>query len=199
MEDLQQTLHHVLVSCCSLGILDLWNHSHLVCVKVFAVLQKEWWLTVCRIVVFSVVIGVLFTSPPYNFTVGQAGLTSLSPFILCVLGEAISGPLNDWICVKLTKRNHGIYEPEFRLVLMGVVVILGTVGFFGFGLTVHNVTHWSGPVLTYGLANMSLAFASTCVFGYVLDCYPRLAEEAFTAINTRNLLTFGLVSRFRTG
>jgi hypothetical protein len=41
---------------------------------------------------------------------------------------------------------------------------------------------------------MALAFASTCVFGYVLDCYPRLAEEAFVAINTRNLLTFGLVS-----
>lgn len=102
---------------------------------------------------------MLFTEPPYNFTVGQTGLTSLSPFILSMLGEIISGPLNDWICVKLTKRNHGIYEPEFRLVLMLVVVVLGVVGFFGFGLTVHYVTHWSGPVLTYGLANMSLAFA----------------------------------------
>lgn len=40
---------------------------------------------------------------------------------------------------------------------------------------------------------MALAFASTCVFGYVLDCYPKLAEEAFVAINARNLLTFGLV------
>ena len=65
--------------------------------------------------VFSVVNGVLFTSPPYNFTVGEAGLTSLSPFILCIIGEAISGPLNDYICVKLARRNHGVYEPEFRL------------------------------------------------------------------------------------
>lgn len=106
----------------------------------------------------------------------------------------MSGPLNDYICLKLTQRNHGIYEPEFRLVLMLLVVVLGTVGFFGFGASVHAVTHWSGPVLTYGFANMSLAFASTCVFGYVLDSYPKLAEEAFVAINTRNLLTFGLVS-----
>lgn len=152
--------------------------------------------------------GVLFTAPPYSFTVGQAGLTSLSPFILSIIGEAISGPLNDWICVQLTKKNHGIYEPEFRLVLMLVVVILGTVGFFGFGLTVHYRTHWTGPVLTYGLANMALAFASTCVFGYILDSYPRLATESFCAVNTvrrnvkmatlradfaqRNLLTFGL-------
>ena len=150
--------------------------------------------TLTWIVVFSVVNGVLFTAPPYNFTVGEAGLTSLSPFILCIIGEAISGPLNDWICLKLADRNKGIYEPEYRLALMVVVVPLGVAGFFGFGATVHYQTHWAGPVLTYGLANMCLAFASTCVFGYVLDSYPRLAEEAFVAINTRNLLTFGLVS-----
>jgi len=39
---------------------------------------------------------------------------------------------------------------------------------------------------------MSLAFASTCVFGYVIDSYPKLSEEAFVAINARNFLTFGL-------
>jgi hypothetical protein len=75
---------------------------------------------------------------------------------------------------------------------MVVVVVLGTVGFFGFGATVDAKTHWTGPVLTYGLANMCLAFLSTCVFGYILDCYPNLAEEGFVAINSRNLLTFGL-------
>ena len=59
-------------------------------------------------------------------------------------------------------------------------------------MTIHYQTHWAGPVLTFGLANMSLAFASTCVFGYVIDSYPKLNEEAFVAINARNLLTFGL-------
>ena len=128
--------------------------------------------TLTWIVVFSVVNGLLFTAPPYNFSVGQTGLTSLSPFILCIIGEAIAGPLNDYLCVKLAHRNHGVYEPEFRLVLMFVVVILGVVGFYGFGATVHYQTHWFGPVATYGLANMSLAFASTCVFGYVLVSPP---------------------------
>lgn len=148
--------------------------------------------TLTWIVVFSVVNGVIFVEPPYNFTVSQAGLTGLSAFILTIIGEVISGPANDWICLYLAKRNHGVYEPEFRLVLMSVVAVLGTAGFFGFGLTVHYVTHWSGPVLTFGIANMSLAFASTCVFGYVLDSYPQLSEEAFVAINARNFLTFGL-------
>ncbi|KAF2791604.1 MFS general substrate transporter [Melanomma pulvis-pyrius CBS 109.77] len=143
------------------------------------------------IVVFSVVNGVLFPTV-YGFSVSETGLTGLSPFIFSLIGEAISGPLNDWICVKLTQRNKGVYEPEFRLPLMIVVVVLGTVGFYGFGATVDAKTHWAGPVITYGLANMCLAFLSTCVFGYLLDSYPNLAEEAFVAINSRNLLTFGL-------
>jgi MFS family permease len=148
--------------------------------------------TLTWIVVFSVVNGVIFVSPPYNFTISQTGLISLSPFILTILGELISGPLNDYICLWLTRRNRGVYEPEFRLVLIVVVIVLGTIGFFGFGASVHAQTHWSGPVLTFGLANMSLAFASTCVFGYVIDSYPKLNEEAFVAINARNFLTFGL-------
>jgi MFS family permease len=143
------------------------------------------------IVVFSVVNGVLFPTI-YGFSVSETGLTGLSPFVFSLIGELISGPLNDWIVVYLTKKNKGVYEPEFRLPLMAVVIILGTVGFYGFGATVDAKTHWTGPVLTFGLANMSLAFLATCVFGYLLDSYPNLAEEAFVAINSRNLLTFGL-------
>ncbi|KAG0646929.1 putative MFS-type transporter [Hyphodiscus hymeniophilus] len=148
--------------------------------------------TLSWIVVFSVVNASIFTLPPYNFTVSQVGLISLSPFLLTIIGEAIAGPLNDYLCLVLTKRNHGIYEPEFRLVLMIPVLLLGITGFFGFGASVHYETHWIGPVLAFGFANMALAFASGCVFGYVIDSYEDLSEEAFVAINTRNLLTFGL-------
>lgn len=148
--------------------------------------------TLTWIVVFSVVNASIFTLPPYNFSVSETGLISLSPFILTIIGEVIAGPLNDWICLYLTKKNHGIYEPEFRLVLIIPVTLIGVAGFYGFGASVNAQTHWIGPVLTFGLANMSLAFANGCVFGYVIDSYEALSEEAFVAINARNLLTFGL-------
>ncbi|KAF2084862.1 putative cycloheximide resistance protein [Saccharata proteae CBS 121410] len=148
--------------------------------------------TLSYLVVFSVVNGQIFVSAPYNFSVATTGLTGLSPFILTIIAETVSGPLNDYICLRLTQRNRGVYEPEFRLVLMLVVVVLGALGFFGFGLTVHYQTHWAGPVLTYGAANAAMGFAGVCVFGYLLDSYPKLAEEAFVAVNARNFLTFGL-------
>jgi MFS family permease len=148
--------------------------------------------TLTWIVVFSVVNASIFTVPPYNFSVSETGLVSLSPFILTIIGELVSGPLNDYICLKLTEHNKGIYEPEFRLVLIIPVTLLGACGFFGFGASVGAHTHWAGPVLTFGIANMALAFASGCVFGYVIDAHENLAEEAFVAINARNFLTFGL-------
>ncbi|KAF4630575.1 hypothetical protein G7Y89_g7564 [Cudoniella acicularis] len=148
--------------------------------------------TLTWIVVFSVVNSQIFSLPPYNFSIPEVGLISLSPFVMTIIGEVIAGPLNDYMCLYLAKKNHGIYEPEFRLVLMVPVFILGVVGFFGFGASVNAQTHWIGPVLTFGLANMSMAFANGCVFGYVIDSYEDLSEEAFVAINARNLLTFGL-------
>lgn len=133
--------------------------------------------TLTWIVVFSVVNASIFTLPPYNFTVSQVGLISISPFIMTIIGEVIAGPLNDYICLVLAKRNHGIYEPEFRLVLMFPVLLLGITGFFGFGACVHYQTHWIGPILTFGFANMAMAFANGCVFGYVIDSYEDLSEE----------------------
>ena len=137
--------------------------------------------TLTWIVVFSVVNASIFTLPPYNFTVSQVGLISISPFVLTIIGEVIAGPLNDYLCLVLTKKNHGIYEPEFRLVLMIPVLLLGITGFFGFGACVHYQTHWIGPVLTFGLANMAMAFANGCVFGYVIDSYEDLSEEGTNA------------------
>ncbi|KAI1205116.1 MFS general substrate transporter [Annulohypoxylon truncatum] len=149
-------------------------------------------ITLSWIVVFSVVNAVIFTAPPYNFSVSETGLISLSPFILTLIGEVISGPMNDWICMYLAKKNRGIYEPEFRLPPIIISCLVGIVGFFGFGATVHFQTHWTGPVLCFGLANMSLALSNASVFGYIIDSHKELSEEAFVAINARNLLTFGL-------
>ena len=61
--------------------------------------------------------------------------------------------------------------------LIIVVMLLGIVGFFGFGATVHYKTHWLGPVLCFGFANMAVAFATACVFGYVIDAHEELSEE----------------------
>lgn len=152
-----------------------------------------WGTTITFTIAFGYVNGVLFTAPPYNMSTSQVGLTNISPLIQAIIAQTISGPLCDRIVVSLTRRNAGTYEPEYRLVLISAGFVLGAAGFFGYGATVHYKTHWTGPVITYGLVSASLAFVSTCVFGYIIDAYGDLGEEAFVAINARNFLSFGIL------
>lgn len=79
-------------------------------------------------------------------------------------------------------------DPEVDLPLMIVVSVLGAIGFFGFGLTIHYQTHWSKPVLCFGTAYLSLGFSSICIFAYILDSYLKDNAKAIVAINSRNLL-----------
>lgn len=73
--------------------------------------------TISGIVVFSVVSAAVFSAPPYNFTISEIGLTNLSPLILCTLGYMISGPLNDFIVIYLTRKNRGVYGQYSSAVL----------------------------------------------------------------------------------
>ncbi|KAL4791918.1 major facilitator superfamily domain-containing protein [Aspergillus venezuelensis] len=152
-----------------------------------------WGTTITFTIAFGYVNGVIFTEEPYNMSTSQVGLTNLSPFVQSITAEILSGPLCDGIAVRLTRRNNGTYEPEYRLALMPAGFILGVAGFYGFGATVHYKTHWTGPVLTYGMVNAGLAFVSTCVFGYIVDAFGPVAEEAFVAVNARNFLSFGIL------
>lgn len=120
------------------------------------------------LVVMISVLAQLFTVPPYNFSVSAVGLISVAPLVASLLGT-IAGPLNDMTVKQLARWNKGIYEPEFRLALNVLTLILGVVGFFGFGATLENRTAWPGPVVLYGIIYFAMAFLN---IGSVLRMSP---------------------------
>lgn len=61
--------------------------------------------------VLSGILALIFGSPPYNFSVEQLGFFGVGGLIASLLGFS-GGPLNDWICEIMARRNKGIYEPE---------------------------------------------------------------------------------------
>jgi hypothetical protein len=54
------------------------------------------------------------------------GLLYLAPFIGGVLGSSIAGKISDIVCRWMTRRNGGVFEPEFRLVMV-ILVAFSTV------------------------------------------------------------------------
>ncbi|KAI2619836.1 MFS general substrate transporter [Hypomontagnella submonticulosa] len=149
-------------------------------------------LTTSWLVVVGSVLAQLFTAPPYNFTVSGVGLVSIASLIGALIGAFISGPIADWIIKAMSRRNGGIYEPEFRLVLIVITFILGGMSFFGFGWTLQDKAPWVAPVIFYGLQYFSVGFMTIAVYGYLTDCHRDKAPEAFAAINLRNIYSFGM-------
>lgn len=85
------------------------------------------------------VLAAEFTLPPYSFSASSIGLFNLAPFAGSIIGGLYGGPLSDWAIMWLTKRNNGIYHPEFRLWLGLPIVLTLPAGYLMFGLSTAQV------------------------------------------------------------
>lgn len=142
---------------------------------------------------FSVALGQIFIKPPYSFTTSQIGLTVLSSFIGATLGNVIPGPVSDWTVKYMSKKNHGVYEPEFRIVLTVPAFILGLMGFWGFGMSLEAKSHWMAPVFFYGLAIFAGSIQSLISNTYLLDCHRAHAQDGYAAVTiARGIFSFAM-------
>lgn len=91
----------------------------------------------CILSLFAVVgnsQAAIFSLPPYNFGPVALGLMSIPALIGAIIGSVYGGPLSDWLILILSKRNNGIYEPEFRLYLCLPPAFLGPAGLLLYGI-----------------------------------------------------------------
>ncbi|CAK7236183.1 hypothetical protein SEUCBS140593_009533 [Sporothrix eucalyptigena] len=131
---------------------------------------------------FSVGLSSIFTKAPYNFTSNQVGLTVFSSFIGATLGNALPGPISDWLVTFMSRRNKGIYEPEFRIILSVPSFFLGLLGFWGFGWSLQARAHFMIPVFFYGLAIFAGSINSLISNTYLLDCHRAQAQDGYAAV-----------------
>ncbi|KAH6962448.1 major facilitator superfamily domain-containing protein [Ilyonectria sp. MPI-CAGE-AT-0026] len=145
---------------------------------------------------FSVAASML-PLPPYNFTVVQVGLFFLAPFVGAVIATPLTGPLSDWMILRLAKRNNGVYEPEMRLYPAFIGGILTMAGILMFGMGIVYGAPWI--LLAVGVAIYTLGFISCTdiALAYLIDSYVNIIGDAMVGIGTvRNLFAvivlFGL-------
>ncbi|KAI8932064.1 hypothetical protein NX059_010951 [Plenodomus lindquistii] len=136
-----------------------------------------WLLTI------SVLSVSIFSAPPYSLGPAQVGLTNLPLLGVALIGSPLSGWFADAIAKFMARRNKGVFEPEFRLVLMVPATIFATVGFLGFGISVQQHLPLVWPLFFMSVHSLSVPFASTASLTYVIDCHPRDANQAFVTIN----------------
>ncbi|GAA5956384.1 hypothetical protein JCM10213_000557 [Rhodosporidiobolus nylandii] len=134
----------------------------------------------------------IFSAPPYNMSVGSIGIVSgIPPLIGTLIGTFLSGPASDFAAKFLAKRNNGIYEPEYRLVVMLGFLIFGGIGFYGWGL--QTSSSWVVPSIFIALLHVGVSSATISCVSYVTDAMRDGAGDALgLVVLIKSIIMFGL-------
>lgn len=141
-------------------------------------------LSVGWLIVLSESVSTIYKSrTTYHFTSLQAGLIYLSPFIGGILGTAVAGKISDLIVRFISRRNGGIYEPEFRLIMAIPVAITTVIGLMGYGWSAQNRDAWIVPTVFFGIISFGCSLGSTTAITFAVDSYRQYAGEALVTLN----------------
>ncbi|KAK4202046.1 major facilitator superfamily domain-containing protein [Triangularia verruculosa] len=153
------------------------------------------------LIVISESMAVIYRNPnTYHFSAFSTGLVYISPFIGGVLGTAIAGKMSDVVVRAMARRNDGVYEPEFRLVMIIPVAITTVVGLMGFGWSAEERDAWIVPTVFFGIISFGCSLGSTTAITFCVDSYRQFAGEALVTLNFSKNIFHGLVfSLFVTG
>ncbi|KAI2632780.1 major facilitator superfamily domain-containing protein [Xylaria nigripes] len=152
------------------------------------------------LIVISECVDVIFRQSAYKFSALSTGLVYISPFIGGVLGSGVAGKFSDVIVQAMARRNGGLYEPEFRLVMVIPIAIATGLGLIGFGWSAEIDDPWIVPTVFFGIISFGCSLGSTTAITYCVDSYRQYAGEALVTLNFIKNILHGLVfSLFVTG
>ena len=117
----------------------------------------------------------------YGESPGIGGLNYISLGLGYFLGVQLTAPLNDKIYKRLTKRNNGQGEAEFRIPLMNVGSILIPVGFLMYAWTAQYKVHWIAPNIAAVIFSFGMIVIFQCTQTYIVDAYTQYAASALAA------------------
>ncbi|BCS14720.1 hypothetical protein ALUC_61276S [Aspergillus luchuensis] len=133
-------------------------------------------------------------APPYNFNASQVGYSNFAFLIGCIIGLVTAGPLSDWVAVKATERNKGVYEAEMRLLglipFAALLLLSVLVGAFAI------LDLWPWPILLvfgYGLSGLVVSPICSIAVAYAVDSYKPVSGEIMAVITIiRNTFGFSM-------
>ncbi|CAH7666320.1 major facilitator superfamily domain-containing protein [Phakopsora pachyrhizi] len=114
---------------------------------------------------------VVFTTspPPLGYGLSQYAVASIyvTPVVAVILGELIGRHMNDRAVKHLTRRNHGIFEPEMRLWSLYAGLPLLVAGFVLLGAAFQKKLNIASVVFGWGMAEVGTMISTVAAYNYL--------------------------------
>lgn len=136
-------------------------------------------ITIAWFVAVSVISSIIFSAPPYSYSAAGVGYTSTGPLIGGIIGTIFMMVFSDRVVQNMTKRNKGVYEPEFKLPLMSVGLVCNVAGTVGLGFAVQNMATVYLVVFSWGVMLFGMTVTAIITTGYALDAFREYSTEIF--------------------
>ncbi|KAK4193224.1 protein HOL1 [Podospora australis] len=148
--------------------------------------------------VLTVAVNILNTfvlqAPPYSWSPTVNALINIPGFMGNVAGSYAGGWLVDVFCDWRTRRNKGVFEPENRLYLCILPLLITGAGCVLFGYGVERTRHWTSLFFGYGMVSFALTAVPTITMAYVSDCLLPVNSDALMLVNgSKNIVAFGFL------
>lgn len=134
---------------------------------------------------FNVVNGSLPTvlsRSPYNFSANIIGVFYIAGIIGVTFGSYFAGRLSDIVAVYMARRNNGVFEPEHRLWVFLIALVLHPCGCLLFGIGAAHSIHWIGIAFGLGIFCAALPMGSAVAYNYIIDSYKEVAGEGMVSV-----------------
>jgi MFS family permease len=129
-------------------------------------------------VAIAFVLAQIFGLPPYNLTPSGIGYLSLGPFIGGLLAVIFFAVITDPLIMFMTRRNKGIYEPEYRL-LVSIFGLASGAGLFGYGYVTQNYGSYYVAATLHAIVIFGVMACIVATSLYALDAYRDMSNEIF--------------------
>jgi hypothetical protein len=123
------------------------------------------------------------------------GFSQAGQIVVGFLCVPLLGHGSDWGIKKLSARNGGIHQPENRLIILIIPVIVGTIAciLYGQGGSHGDRIQWFSIIFGNAAQYFSFVGASITAMTYSLDAYPQRAAPVLVLICAmRGIIQFGV-------
>lgn len=129
-----------------------------------------------------------FYDAPWNYSDTGVAVMNVATLVGAVIGCFMSGVLSDKHVLWLAKRKNGLFEPEYRLWLLFITMLISPLGLILFGVGALKNGEWPAWVVYGGLACIGFGWGSVgdTAMSYLMDAYPEIVIQGMVGVSIIN-------------